>query len=45
MDKVGTTARPEWEQAALSTLRARARQRTVNVCFEEKLAYNDVVFD
>ena len=25
--------------------RTRARKRTVNVCFEEKLAYNDVVFD
>jgi mannose-6-phosphate isomerase-like protein (cupin superfamily) len=25
--------------------RTRARMRTVNVCFEEKLAYEDVVFD
>jgi mannose-6-phosphate isomerase-like protein (cupin superfamily) len=25
--------------------RTRARERTVNVCFEDKLAYTDVVFD
>jgi len=24
---------------------ARARVRTVNLCFEDKLAYTDVVFD